>query len=807
MIFGFIGVVAAWASAAVGAVTGTVAWQASGISKRRRRARRAIRPLRKESDRFDKAIRPWARGAEAAADHWVAEERGRRIADMPLETLRQAGASRVRWSALEDAGYKTLADVRGLSAEQLEAIHGIGDASAERVAEAAHEVERRILSEPPPIPNAGLDTPEAQSLAIGSLELLDAQDIAGDAPRQLRERTRSLEERYKGVRRTSRFGHWFGGLFLRERRRREEEEAERLVVDAERARDGGLLEGAREGRRRLEKAKRERPKRREGEVPRPDPEKIQELTTRFRDRFAECCAIIEELYTELGLRARAVVSRGQGGVTEEVAQRVEEFPLDASGVRATLRRYQEFGAKYLLAQERTILGDEMGLGKTMQSLAVMTHLRDTEDLRRFFVVAPAGILVNWIREVRRFTSMPAWLLHGSELEQNLESWVRDGGVAVTSYATLRTLDFGEPLARCGGTVDLLIADEAHYAKNPEAGRTQAVARLAERSRYVAFLSGTPMENRPDEFLNLIEVIRPGEGEALRARELHVNAAAGSVRQFHEAVARVYLRRNQQDVLTELPDRIEMEEWVDLTASDLAAYREAVRSGNFMAMRQRATLGDVEEGVSSAKLEHLEELLEDHRESGRRVIIFSYFLDVLKAVAERFDTIGTVHGGVSPEDRQALVDDLGKTDGHGILLLQIQAGGQGLNIQAASAVVLMEPQTKPSIEVQAIARAHRMGQTERVLVHRILARGTCDETMLELLGEKERLFDAFARQSSVKEASAQATETSLARAVVEAEKARLEEGSGGDAPAAEDPASEGPGGEAPDEAASEPERDS
>ncbi len=779
MVAGWFVAVAAWFAAGAAAITGgAAAWKSSGVSRTRRRARRAIRPLRKEVDRFDRTLSPWSSGAEDAAQRFADAERERRYADVPIDALRDAGAQQVRFSTLEDAGYRTLHDVRGVEAATLAAIHGIGATSAERVERAARTLEERIANEPASIPDAELATPEAVDLADGTIDLLAAHDIAGDAPRQLRERTKGLERRYEDGRAHGSFGRFLTGWFRRKRRLADEAEAAALADDAERVRDGGLLDAARDGRARLEKSKKQRPKRakrRRGDAP--DPERVERLRGQFRDRFAECCAILEDLYVELGLRSSGAAAAGQGGLTDEVARRVEAFPLDASGVRATLRRYQEFGAKYLLAQERTILGDEMGLGKTMQALAAMTHLRNADDAKRFFVVAPAGILVNWVREVVRWTSMPAWMLHGSELEASLEAWVRDGGVAVTSYATLRRLDLGTPLERVGGRVDWLIVDEAHYAKNPEAGRTQAVRRLAERSRYVAFLSGTPMENRPDEFLELIEAVRPGEGEALRARDLHAHAAAGSVRAFHEAVASVYLRRNQEDVLTELPAKIEVEEWVELAGRDRAAYRESVTSGNFMAIRRTATIGDVEhEPYASAKLDRLAELLEEYRETGRRVIVFSFFLDVLAAVGRRFerDVIGTIDGSVSPEERQALVDALGGTEGHAVLLLQIQAGGQGLNIQSASAVVLMEPQTKPSIEDQAIARAHRMGQTQRVLVHRLLARGTCDETLLELLGEKERLFDAFARRSSVKEASPQATETSLARAVVEVEQARLAE---------------------------------
>lgn len=299
--------------------------------------------------------------------------------------------------------------------------------------------------------------------------------------------------------------------------------------------------------------------------------------------------------------------------------------------------------------------------------------------------------------------------------------------------------------------------------------------MLDQSVYACLLSGTPMENHPREFLELIEAIRAKDAGELRDADLDLDAAAGSVTAFHRAVAKIYLRRNQEDVLTELPEKIEVQEWVRLSTEERLDYHDKVRGKNFMGMRQCATISPTT--GDSAKLERLAELIEDHRESGRKVIVFSYFLGVLEAVAKRFDAVGIISGKVSPEGKQELCDEFQGREGHAVLALQIQAGGQGLNLQKASVVVMMEPQTKPSIEAQAIARAHRMGQTQRVLVHRLLARNTCDETLLVILAEKQELFDAYAKRSLVKEASGQATETSLAAAVIEAESARLREREG------------------------------
>lgn len=255
-------------------------------------------------------------------------------------------------------------------------------------------------------------------------------------------------------------------------------------------------------------------------------------------------------------------------------------------------------------------------------------------------------------------------------------------------------------------------------------------------------------------------------EARRGEELVLGRDA-----FQRAVAPCYLRRNQEDVLRELPERIDMEEWVELSAAEERAYRDAVLRRDVMAMRRAVTAAPEATGAS-AKLERLAELLEEHAAAGTKVLVFSFFLDVLAAVERRFPVHGRVTGSVPADERLAVLDAFAARPGHAVLCAQIQAGGVGLNLQCASVVVLMEPQWKPSTEEQAVARAHRVGQTRPVVVHRMLARDSVDERMLEVLGRKRELFDAFARESAVRDASPEATETSLVRAVVEAEVARV-----------------------------------
>jgi SNF2 family DNA or RNA helicase len=167
---------------------------------------------------------------------------------------------------------------------------------------------------------------------------------------------------------------------------------------------------------------------------------------------------------------------------------------------------------------------------------------------------------------------------------------------------------------------------------------------------------------------------------------------------------------------------------------------------------------------SAKLERLVELVDEAGAEGQKLIVFSYFLDVLGAVQERLGprTLGPITGRVPAAKRQNMIEEFTRREGPAVLLAQIEAGGVGLNIQAASVVVIAEPQWKPSVEQQAIARAHRMGQIRRVQVHRLLAKDGVDERIREVQEHKQLLFDHYARQSDAKATDGMATDTGIAR---------------------------------------------
>ena len=149
------------------------------------------------------------------------------------------------------------------------------------------------------------------------------------------------------------------------------------------------------------------------------------------------------------------------------------------------------------------------------------------------------------------------------------------------------------------------------------------------------------------------------------------------------------------------------------------------------------------------------MLEGYKEDGRKIAVFSFFRQVLDDVSTVVGGCPQIHGSISAEERQLVLDRFAAMEGFGVLALQIEAGGVGINLQCAQVVILMEPQFKPSTERQAIARVRRMGQTRKVNAHRLIAKGTVDEALVLLIERKKQVFEDYAQHSSVKDASGMA----------------------------------------------------
>ena len=450
-----------------------------------------------------------------------------------------------------------------------------------------------------------------------------------------------------------------------------------------------------------------------------------------------------------------------GGLPAQLAAEVEARGVDLKHLKAKLRQYQLFGTKYVLHQKHSLLGDEMGLGKTVQAIAAMCALK-AEGKTHFMVVCPASVLVNWCREVQKFSGLSVTKIHGNDTEA-LNRWLETGDVAVTTYESISRFQLPPEFE-----ISMVVTDEAHYVKNPQAQRTKALRSLLRQTEFVLFMSGTPLENKVEEMCFLVGCLNKGIAD-----ELEKVKFLSTAEQFRQQLAPVYLRRTREDVLQELPDLIEKEQWCGMGKSEKDAYFDAVMSGNFMAIRQVSW--QVYDLKDSAKAQRLLEICDQAAEQGRKVIVFSFFRTTLRKVEQLLEGRCTepITGAVSPARRQEIVDEFSRSETGTVLLSQVQAGGTGLNIQSASVIIFCEPQIKPSIENQAIARAYRMGQVRDVLVYRLLTEDSIDEQIMELLKDKQNLFDNFADESVVGEESLKPTEKALITKMIGQEQKRLQ----------------------------------
>lgn len=448
------------------------------------------------------------------------------------------------------------------------------------------------------------------------------------------------------------------------------------------------------------------------------------------------------------------------GLPEELAREIQDECWFPDGLLCELRRYQEWGVRYILHQERVLLGDEMGLGKTVQAIAAMVSLKNT-GASHFMVVCPASVITNWCREIRKMSRLTVIKIHGSSRTDAFQSWLKTGGVAVTTYETTAYCTLPEPFR-----FSMLVVDEAHYIKNPEAKRTKNVKALCTHADRLLFMTGTALENRAEEMVSLINILQPQIGA-----RIHDMTFMASAPQFRKMIAPVYYRRKREDVLTELPDLIESKEWCSMSPAEEAAYEQAVLSGNFT--ESRRVSWNVPDLSDSAKAARLTELIEEAEADGRKVIVFSFFLDTVRKISLLLGKrcLDPITGAVTPERRQEIIDAFDQAPAGTVLAAQIQSGGTGLNIQAASVVIICEPQLKPSVENQAISRAYRMGQTRNVLVYRLLCEDSVDERIMSLLEDKQAIFDAFADRSEAADESREIDEKTFGN-IIRAEIDRI-----------------------------------
>ena len=680
-------------------------------------------------------------GTKAAASHAKESQVLLELAKLPIDRFKDATEETVRIETLRKYGFQNVASIYNSSAIQLERIPGITLSAAQSLkalADQMYQAGAQSISYGIDIDDLTREDNELienlqglETLRVATKNSTSKMQPIATALRNSLPETKPLSSRFRWL---------FTSSVKKERALNALQQISYLVGEPTTI---ALVESARYGMNALEKR---------------SPQPVED----FKKKSSDYYAILEEV---TNVRSSTTANRH---FNQELLDKIQAQELDTSTIKATLRQYQSFGGKFALTQGRVIIGDEMGLGKTLQAISAIAH-RSISGANRFLVVCPASVITNWIREVEARSELPIIKIHGDDHKTSLQRWVEVSGIGITTYDTLKSFEISEQQITALG-VDTVIVDEAHYIKNISTGRTRTISKWLDRTPNVIFLTGTPLENRVDEFVALAKLL-----DSKMGNELSRVALAAGPESFRKTVAPIYLRRNTEEVLKELPELIEVVDYCTWEGVNKQTYIDAVASGNFMAMRRAAFSAAPD--MQPSKLERLLELVDESFESGQKVIVFSYFRSVIEQVMQALGerAIGPITGSVSSTQRQNIVDEFQNSPTPLALVGQIQAAGTGLNIQAASVVILCEPQIKPSLEVQAIARAHRMGQVRKVQVHRLILPESVDEQMLAMLARKQIEFDQYARDSELANSATDAkgtTEESMAKVIVMDERKRL-----------------------------------
>ena len=487
-------------------------------------------------------------------------------------------------------------------------------------------------------------------------------------------------------------------------------------------------------------------------------------------------------------KLRAMLSGEYAGMPVEVSadlteriralSEVAQVPLP-SGLKAVLRPYQERGYAWLTKNIRlgigALIADDMGLGKTLQVISALLEMKEKGEFEEGKVLAavPATLLTNWEREVRRFApSLSVSIYHGTG--RRLVPFGERADMTLTTYGTLRrdVKKLSEEKWR------VLVLDEAQAVKNSGTGVTQAVRSLP--ARQVIAMSGTPVENRLAEYWSLLSIVQPGllgsEEEFRRTFALPIESDHDpkALEAFRRLTAPFMLRRLKTDrsIISDLPEKLVSDRYIGLTPEQAALYQQTLerlmkkvtdaeaeqdkskRSAAVLelitALKQicnspsqyRKTYADVPD---SGKGTALLELIGECRENRRKVLVFTQYREmgerlqewISKAFGRRPDFL---HGGIPVSARAEMVDAFQTDPSDDVLIISLKAGGTGLNLTAASAVVHYDLWWNPAVENQATDRAYRIGQRRDVLVYRFLCAGTFEEKINEMLAQKRKLAD-------------------------------------------------------------------
>lgn len=450
-------------------------------------------------------------------------------------------------------------------------------------------------------------------------------------------------------------------------------------------------------------------------------------------------------------------------------------------LEATLRPYQLRGYSWMYRNSEigfgSIIADDMGLGKTLQVIAVLMKFKEEQKInaeKKALVVVPTGLLANWQNEIKKFSpSLASHIYHGSNRE--LENFHED--VLLTTYGLVRT--DAEKLKNRKWYV--LVIDEAQNIKNEETGQTKAVKSVVADIRIA--MSGTPVENRLSEFWSIMDYANKGYLGTLKkftaeyATPIQIFNDKQTARKFRKITSPFMMRRMKSDksVISDLPDKIEQNQWAKLTKEQVALYQKTMNAAlseieglsasdsQTLFKRQGLVLQMIlalkqicnhptnflknnnYDATLSGKTQLLFELLDAILDTGEKVLIFTQFREMGELlehfITEHFDEQPMFyHGGCGVKEREQMIKNFQTNRADKIFILSLKAAGTGLNLTAASHVIHYDLWWNPAVENQATDRAYRIGQKKNVMVHRLITKDTFEERIDEMIQKKKQLAE-------------------------------------------------------------------
>lgn len=447
---------------------------------------------------------------------------------------------------------------------------------------------------------------------------------------------------------------------------------------------------------------------------------------------------------------------------------IEDHPLPAL-FNGELRPYQKAGYNWLQFLNKYKFGgclaDDMGLGKTVQTLAMLQHQKEIGATQASLLIMPTSLVYNWEMEAKKFTpNLRVFVYTGTNREKDIEKFSQFD-LILTSYGITR-LDV-DILTKY--KFNYIILDESQAIKNPNSNIAKAVKKL--QSHYRLILTGTPLENSTLDLWSQMTFINPGllgnqtyfKNEFLHPIEKKNDNNKSS--KLYSIIKPFILRRHKSQVATELPEKVESVQYCTMTTMQEEKYEEAknylrnkildkiehegIKKSQFLLLQGLTSLRQIANHPKmvdndymgdSGKLEDVTHMLLNAIGKKHKILIFSQFVKHLSILKHYLETKGIEFAYLdgSTKDRQAQVERFQQQDDLKVFLISLKAGGLGLNLTKADYVFILDPWWNPAVEAQAVDRAHRIGQENKVFTYKFITKNTVEEKILRLQKNKMKL---------------------------------------------------------------------